>query len=251
MTVRTRPDLCPGVLRPWPAPDGPLVRIRLVGGLLTRTQLEGLLELARDHGDGNLHLTKRANVQIRAVTDVVALADALESLGLLPSRTHELVRNIVVSPAGSLHPLAEEFDRLLCATPELAGLPARFLFGFDDRGDLSSLGPDLGVCTADSHARLVIGGRLGEPVVPAQVPERLVELAQRFLEVRGEGPSAAWRVAELPTGSVATTSADYGGAPDTSAQVDVPDGLLTPALAAELPDHDEVVVTPWHGLVLR
>ena len=54
-------------------------------------------------------------------------------------------------------------------------------------------------------------------------------------------PRGPWR---LPTPS---TSAS----PISPAQVDVPEGLLTPELAAALPPHDSVVVTPWHGLVLR
>ena len=29
---RTRGDLCPGALRPWPADDGLLIRLRLIGG---------------------------------------------------------------------------------------------------------------------------------------------------------------------------------------------------------------------------
>lgn len=245
--TRTRPDRCPGVLRPWPAEDGPLVRIRLVGGRLTAAQLHGLLELSSEYGDGNLHLTSRANVQARAVRAVDAFASALESLGLLPSRTHERVRNIVVSPRGSLQPVAERFDELLRATPTLAELPARFLFAFDDRGDLAPLSPDLGVRVRGGEARLVVGGRLGDVVTDP--PTALVELALRFLAARGDGPSAAWHVAELPM-PLAPTSDDYEGAPDPSGQVDVSDGVLTPELAAALDVPDTVTVTPWRGLVL-
>ncbi len=253
--VRTRRDLCPGVLRPWHAEDGDLVRIRLCGGLLSAAQLAGLRSLAASYGDGNVHLTKRANVQIRAVSDNAALAEDLERLGLLPSRTHELVRNIVVSPLGDLHALAARFDALLCADRELAVLPARFLFSFDDRDDLGSLEPDLGVLVGDD-ARLVVGGRVGQRVRLDDVPERLVELAHRFLALRGEGPEAAWHVRELPDGVVSTdapsASASVAARPAAPADppgIAVADGILTPAFA--LPRHETAIVTPWRGLVLR
>ena len=58
--MRTRGDRCPGVLRPWPADDGLLVRIRLVAGRLEVGQLRLLSEAARRFGDGRVRSTSRA-----------------------------------------------------------------------------------------------------------------------------------------------------------------------------------------------
>ena len=55
--MRTRGDRCPGVLRPWPADDGLLVRIRLVAGRLEVGQLRLLSEAARRFGDGRVRST--------------------------------------------------------------------------------------------------------------------------------------------------------------------------------------------------
>lgn len=83
---------------------------RLVGGRLTTAELASLLAVSKEYADGTVHLTTRANLQLRALPrDPVdetrlhpeALA-AIESTGLLPSRTHELVRNILVSPQTGL-----------------------------------------------------------------------------------------------------------------------------------------------------
>ena len=276
--ARTRPDRCPGVLEPWLAEDGALLRIRLVGGLLTRTQLAGLAALSRTWGDGSLHLTTRANVQVRAVPvpvpdEVVA---GIEDLGLLPSRTHERARNVLVSPltgrAGGqadLRPLAAALDEALRADPALAGLPGRFLLALDDRGDLLDLGPDLAAVALDRRtARLWAGGRAGEVVPLAEVPGALVALARRFLDRRGTGPTAPWHVAELPGG--AADLGPFAAAPvptpvtrpahgplrqddgRRALHLDVPEGLLTPPLVEQLlgTGAAEVVVTPWRSVVV-
>ena len=277
-TARHRTDRCPGVLRPWVAEDGALLRIRLVGGRLSRDQLAGLGELAVDHGDGNVHATARANLQVRGLPLPVPgdVAGRIAALGLLPSPPHERVRNIIMSPltgrsagAADLRPVAVALDAALCSDPALAQLPARFLFALDDRGDLGELTPDLAaVAVAPDRARLWAGGLAGDVVDLADVPERLVELARRFLTRRGTGPSACWHVAELPRGGADLGAFRRGKAAPRVAppapgrlvqddgrcmeHVPVPDGLLTPAVlehVLEAATH-EVVVTPWRSLLI-
>src|SRR5262245_50605228 len=136
--ARTRRDRCPGALRPWQAPDGLLVRLRLIGGHVGSAALRALLDVAEEYGDGRVHVTVRANLQVRALPgkdgmlDPAALA-ALAATGLLPTRTHELVRNVLASPqtglAGGradLRPVAAELDDFLCRRERLAELPGRF-----------------------------------------------------------------------------------------------------------------------------
>lgn len=91
-------DACPGALRPHQAADGALARIRLPGGMITAAQLATLASVASDFGSATLELTARGNVQLRGIRDVAAVADAVAKAGLLPSATHERVRNIVASP---------------------------------------------------------------------------------------------------------------------------------------------------------
>src|ERR1700684_1290380 len=147
--TRTRADMCPGVLRPWQADDGLLVRIRLLGGRVPTRALKRLHEVSQEHADGRIFLTRRANLQLRGLSGdggqlTTAALAAIESTGLLPSRTHELVRNVLVSPQTGLaggrayfRCVAAQLDQLLCGEAKLGGLPGRFLFTLDDgRGDL-------------------------------------------------------------------------------------------------------------------
>lgn len=273
--LRSRPDRCPGVLRPWLADDGALVRIRLIGGRVPAAALSGLSGVAQRYGDRHLHLTARANLQLRALPatdghlpdDVVA---AIEDTGLLPSRSHELGRNVMVSPltgiAGGradLRGLALELDGRLRASSALAGLPGRFLFVLDDgRGDLLDRTTDLGLVVIDgTRAQLRVGDGWG-PVLPlAHAPAALVALAEQFLDRRGDGAGAAWHVhelsaplwpptpahADLPTASPPTPFGPFPG----GEHVAVPDGALTPQLVEELTGRAaELVVTPWHGVVV-
>jgi precorrin-3B synthase len=275
--ARTRADRCPGVLRPWPADDGLLVRLRLVGGRLPASTLLRLVALAEQYGDGRVHLTTRANLQLRALPaagpDRLAaeVVSAIEETGLLPSRSHELARNVLVSPqtglasaagVADLRGVAVELDRLLCGAPALAQLPGRFLFVLDDgRGDLVERECDLGLVALSAHsAQLRVGDGWG-PVVPlAEGATELVGLAHEFVARRGTGPNAAWHVRELPAPLVAGAPRD-GRVPTPAPalpfgrvsggrHVAVPDGVGL-ALAAELASQaDELIVTPWRGVLV-
>jgi precorrin-3B synthase len=280
---RTRRDRCPGALRPWPADDGLLVRLRLVGGRLPVRSLRALAAVADEFGDGRIHVTGRANLQLRALPgrDGRLTPDALravEGTGLLPAPAHELVRNIMVSPstgrtrAGGrldLRPVAAALDALLCAEPRRAALPGRFLFVLDDgRGDLLERTCDLGLAALDERvAQLRIGDGWG-PLVPAEeAPDALVRLVDEFLLRRGDGPSAPWHVAELPTPLADAARPDprlpepapplpYGPLPGIGRHVPVPDEGLDRSAAASLAEealgagHGEVVVTPWRGVLI-
>lgn len=272
--VRDRRDRCPGALRPWPADDGLLVRIRLVGGRIRGSQLHGLLDVAERFGDGRVHLTSRANLQLRALPGADGRLDeevllALEETGLLPSRSHELVRNIMVSPqtgrAGGradLRETAAELDRLLCADDRLADLPGRFLFVLDDgRGDLRDRACDLGLVALDSTtAQLRVGDGWGPVVELADAPYRLVGLAERFHELRGRGPAAPWHVTELATPLVEVTGPDpravapaaplaFGEVPG-GRHIEVSERGLDTASVADLTAADELIITPWKGVLV-
>ena len=124
---RADSDACPGALRLHDAADGPLARVRIPGGRITGAQLAVLRAIAEEWGDGHLELTSRANLQLRALRDVspTTLAQRLTAAGLLPSATHELVRNIAGSPLLADPAPVARLDEALCADPTLAALPGK------------------------------------------------------------------------------------------------------------------------------
>lgn len=273
---RTRDeDACPGALNVHQAADGALARIRVPGGMITAAQLEALAQASLEFGAGTLELTGRGNLQLRGITDTAAVADAVAATGLLPSPSHETVRNIVASPLSGrvggrpdVRPWVTELDRAICTEPALADLSGRFLFSLDDgTGDVSGLGSDAGVQVLDDGAALLLAGRdtgvrlACEDAVPA-----LVEVARRFAGTRGK----AWRVNELddlsalldgfasaePTLAVVPTirppvgwiEQDDGWVALGAA---VPLGVLTARQAQFVAAIDKpVVITPWRSLLV-
>jgi precorrin-3B synthase len=269
--VRDRADACPGALTLHEAADGLLARVRLPGGLVTPAQLTVLAELAVAHGDGRLELTSRGNLQLRGLADG-AVAGPLADAGLLPSPTHERVRNIVASPLSGLDgstdvtPLVRDLDRALCARQALAGLPGRFLFAVDDgRGDVARLGADV-------------------TLLPDAAVADAVAVAADFLEARAAQGSRAWRIAELDgagrelrarpsvlingvdsgVGNGALSGAASNGAHDAPARPAGPVGEAALVVLAPLGRLDAaqarwaaarfgtrgVRVTPWQSLVV-
>ncbi len=198
-------DACPGALQVHQAADGALVRVRLPGGMITAAQLSALAEASSRFGSGALELTARGNVQIRGMADAAVaseLAEAVAAAGLLPSATHERVRNIVASPLSGrvggrpdVRGWVTDLDAAIQADPVLAELPGRFWFGIDDGGgDVSGLGADVGAHALDGAAALVLAGRdTGLRLSPAEVVAAMLAVARRFVTVREN----AWRIGEL------------------------------------------------------
>src|SRR5579863_4359086 len=217
-------DRCPGVLRLAEAADGYLARIRLPGGLIDAGQIRVLARLAGKFGDGRVELTSRANVQLRALTADAAglLTDELTRAGLLPSLSHDRVRNVLASPLAGLYGgpdltgIVRALDAALCARPRLAELPGRFLFAVDDgHGDVAGLGADVtaqvradgavvnGLATQGDgsedgvvvHGLATRGQDSEDGVVVA-----MLAFAEAFLDEAAAQGGTAWRIADLADG---------------------------------------------------
>lgn len=214
---RDRADRCPGVLALHRAEDGLLLRIRLPGGRLSAEQLDVVGELA-GIGNGLVEITARANLQVRGLSEGSAAAAArlLEASGLLPSRTHERVRNLLASPLAGRHPQAvgsvdevvDELDRRLCADPLLAALPGRFAFALDDgSGAVLDERADVALVArrdkAPSFTLVVAGVPTATSLAPEHAGAAALDAAHAFLELRAEAGEPAWRVWELRGGAAA------------------------------------------------
>jgi precorrin-3B synthase len=254
------------------AADGALARVRLPGGMLSAAQLAVLASVSIRFGSATLELTARGNMQIRDITDTTAVGEAVADAGLLPSPTHERVRNIVSSPlSGRVGGRADvrgsvsELDAAIQAEPVLASLPGRFWFSIDDgRGDVSGLGADVGVHLLDEVAALLLAGRdTGVRLSLYDVVSKMVAVAVRFVEIRGN----AWRVIELADprdllsevelGSrfAAVTTPPVGWIQQDDGRIAlgavVPLGILSARVAEYLAVIGApLVVTPWRSVLV-
>jgi precorrin-3B synthase len=282
---RARADACPGALQTHSAADGELARVRVPGGLLTAGQLRVLAAAARDLGDGALEMTSRGNLQLRGLAPGAAqdLGERLAAGGLLPSETHERVRNVLASAltgraGGHLdaRPWVSALDAGLCAHPALADLPGRFLATLDDgRGDVSGLGGDVGLLAlAPGDVALLLAGRdSGLRAAPAGAVDLLLAATRAFLAERAAQGGTAWRLAELDDGParvadrlpaprvppVGVPPAPASGPVGAETQADgrtalvgvVPLGRLTAGQADLLASlAAEVQLTPWRSVVV-
>ncbi|MGY1664748.1 precorrin-3B synthase [Geodermatophilus sp. SYSU D00696] len=284
-TARTRADACPGALQTHAAADGELARVRVPGGLLSAAQLRTLAAAARDLGDGGLEMTSRGNLQLRGLASGATreLGDRLAAAGLLPSETHERVRNVLASTltgrAGGLldaRPWVAALDAGLCADPALAGLPGRYLATLDDgRGDVSGLGGDAGLLALPGGdvALLLAGADSGLRATPDVAVDLLLAATRALLAERDAQGGTAWRLAELddgparvrarlpgsPVSPVPVPAAPPVGPVGADTQADgrtalvgvVPLGRLSAGQADLLASLTaEVQLTPWRSVVV-
>ncbi len=206
-------DRCPGVLRLAVAADGYLARIRLPGGLISAGQIQVLARLAGELGDGRAELTSRGNVQLRGLAADAAeqLTDQLAQAELLPSLSHDRVRNVLASPLAGLDggtdltAIVRALDAGLCARSQLAELPGRFLFAVDDgRGDVAGVGADITAWVQAAGAAvngLAVSGPAPGSVTDDHVGTVMLAFAEAFLDEAAAQGGTAWRIADLADGA--------------------------------------------------
>lgn len=254
------------------------MRLRTGGLPVSVSSLRRLMSIVAHQCDPSIQLTSRGSLQIRglAVPLTAETRDAVVSTGLVPSPSHELVRNVVVSPltgldgAGQadLRPLVRDLDSRICADPTLAALPGRFLFALDDgRGDVVTEAFDLGLVATGPQQATVLAASAdrGWSVPLGRAADLLIDLSRDFVHANQTSGGGAWHVAELdrfigpPTDSShrrrntnTTTASRPFGAVGGHAVVGVPLGLLTPPhLDALASCTDRVGITPWRSLVIE
>jgi precorrin-3B synthase len=209
-------DDCPGILRLHAAADGYMARVRLPGGRLDARAFDALADAA-SLGSDIAELTSRAGLQVRGLAQDAGaeLARLLSCGGLLPSLTHERVRNIIAAPLAGRGPAAlvavdgvvAELDCALCTDALLAELPGRFLFAVDDGTRvLEQLRADVQLTAERDGERRVFRLRLDGiatslTVTATQAPDAVLEAARAFLTLRHENADGAWRVRELVGGA--------------------------------------------------
>jgi len=251
------------VLRPYVTGDGALVRLRIPGGRIDITVLVDLMALAGEFGAPLLQLTSRANLQLRALPDPLpeALIGRIEATGLLPSATHERVRNILAAPlALGFRPMVEALDEAITADPTLADLPGRFLFALsDESGSVLSEGWDLAYQSLSADRGLVLAANHAIEVARVDAVPELIHRAHLFLQLRSGAD--VWTMDDLPVDSavfdVMNSHAVQAAAPlepgpvGDDLVVGVPLAMVRPAqLDALAAVTGELVLTPWRSFVV-
>ncbi|MGI8502352.1 MAG: precorrin-3B synthase [Hassallia sp.] len=140
-------SVCPGLFYATPARDGILSRIRIPGGIINTQQGRAIAEFAKLFGEGYVHVTNRANLQIRKIQGITPeVLTKLQKVGLAATLTEiDHLRNIMASPTAGIDSLelidtrclVRELDAYICGHPELKGLSAKFSVAFDGGGAVS------------------------------------------------------------------------------------------------------------------
>lgn len=252
---------CPDAYRPMAAGDGLLVRIRPRLGRLTAAQVLGLCDAATTHGNGLIDLTRRANLQLRGVTEAgwPPLLDRLLALDLIDADpATETRRSILTAP--DWHPGDDTTtiaQTLASRLAELPDLPPKTGFVID-AGAAPCLTTESGDFRIERghHGGLILradGRPTGIPVAPDDAVDALIELAHWFTASGGTGRMAK-HTAELPhwasgdTPPAPATAPPTPGAHPLGAAYGVPFGQIAAHDFAQLAA-TALRLTPWRLLI--
>lgn len=194
-----------------PNQDAFMLRLRLPGGILSSYQARGLCSVAERFGGGYLHVTTRANLQIREIgaAHPIAVLTAIDELGLTSRGAGaDNIRNLTGSPCAGIdpqelidtRPLTRELHHYILNHRELYGLPRKFNIAFDGGGRLGVLADtnDIGfaaVAVGPGRAvppgvyfRMLLGGVTGHGVFARDsgvllLPEEVVPAAAAIVRL--------------------------------------------------------------------
>lgn len=273
-------DRSPGLTRPYRARDGGLVRLRLPGGRITSETLRRLADVSAEHADGLLQLTRRGNIQLRAMrlendgSVYRRAANALVATGIVPF-SHERVRTILCSPLPSsrrpdLHPMAAELDAAILSEPRLADLLGSFVWALDDgSGDIAAERWDL-CYQAVTPLVGIVATSTGEAweVLARQAVPTLIGLAGEFVKLRSQqdppplhphqlgfkqrsrfGTRLSIELGPGTTRTLYRGHARHVGPVGDDLLAGVPLGLLFPEMIEALPP-GEITLTPWRQVLV-
>jgi precorrin-3B synthase len=182
--------------------------VRPRSGMFTPNELVALANAAARFGSGHIDLTRRANFQIRGVSEetLPGLHDVIGGLGLLDAAPEaEAVRNLMISPLAGIDPtevldvsgITRELGQMLAFERALWVLPSKFGFIVDGGGILTLAGEraDIRLAAirdgADVAVAIGLDTQCGTDwlgsVAPADAAKAAMAAAHAFLETTPAG----------------------------------------------------------------
>lgn len=200
---------CPGTLRPMLTGDGLLVRLHPPRNALTPDQLAYVAELASRHGNGQIEISGRGNLQLRGIREEAhpALVDDLLEAGLVDEAEGDGPSRLVLTS-----PLAgRAADELLDAAAlaqvvenagrTVSGLSAKFSIIIDGGGALALDGfaADLRLraVSTDAIAFGLPGGHWYGPVAMDEAPALAACLLDGFVVASRQSSGRIHRMRDL------------------------------------------------------
>jgi precorrin-3B synthase len=202
---------CPTLLSPMQSGDGWLTRVKPSAGTLSAEATRLVADAARQHGNGHIDLTSRANLQIRGLSPHSAhtFAEAIIGAGLASANPLlESVRNVMASPLGpddpsaafDSHAAARDVEAMLAGEPSLWALPSKFGILVDGGGvlPLADISSDIIVRAGETGLAVHLnGGTLAACCTLSSLAETVKALALAFLRLSAQSSEMPRRMRAL------------------------------------------------------
>lgn len=210
---------CPGTLRPMLTGDGLLVRLHPPRSTLTPDQLAYIAELASLHGNGQIEISGRGNLQLRGIREEThpALVDDLLAAGLVDEAEGDGPNRLVLTSPLAGRAVDELLDAAALAEAAeragrgVIGLPAKFSIVIDGGGTLTLDGfaADLRLqaVSTDAIAFGLPGDHWFGPVAVDEAPALVTRLLAGFVSTSRQSSGRIRRMRDLAPDALSALAA--------------------------------------------